>query len=239
MSRARESRARIIETAAAAGGGALLGAAAGRTVALGWPMGAIGALNGAICGSGAVYEWTRVRGWASFVLDSTWAQATTAGALVLHAASHVVGEPGRIHSLSTRTNRTVYSRGFVVRRGFAFCIGNVITGASSEGDIDDGSSTSLRRRRLVERHEDRHVWQARVLGPLYPMLYGAWMAAGGITGLLVWAARRPAPLRRCIETIAYYDNPFEYSAYRADGYWPPRGAVESLAWRPRSASRGT
>ena len=32
-------------------------------------------------------------------------------------------------------------------------------------------------------------------------------------------------------TLAYYNNPFEYWAYRRDRYWPPAGADQSLAWK--------
>lgn len=236
MSIPGRANVRIGEMVAAAGGGALLGAGAGRAIGLAGPMGVVGALNGAVGAVGAIYDWRRPRGWIAFALDSTWALPTTAGALVLHAASHVRRDPGWVRSLSMRANRHVYARGFVLRRGFAFCIGNVIAGASAGGDIDDGSVSSLRRRRLVERHEDRHVWQARLLGPLYPLLYGGWTVLGAFTGAVVWGARRPAPLCRCIETLAYYDNPFEYAAYRSDDNWPPRGAVASLAWRQRRSS---
>ena len=52
-------------------------------------------------------------------------------------------------SLSRRSNRMVFRRGFVPRRGFAITIGNVVSGA--------GDTSLPRRRRLVTDHEDVHV----------------------------------------------------------------------------------
>jgi hypothetical protein len=239
VSAARRPAVRIGEVVAAAGGGALLGAGIGRTIGLGWPLGAVAALNGAVGAAADIYDWRSPPGWVAFTLDSTWALPTTAAGLVLHAVSHLGRDPGWVASLSTRANRHVYARGFVLRRGFAFCLGNIITGACAGGDIDDGSASSRRRRLLVERHEDRHVWQARWFGPLYPVLYGGWMLFGSLAGVVIWATRRPAPLGRCVETLAYYDNPFEYLAYQNDRNWPPRGAVASLAWRARARHGGS
>ena len=34
------------------------------------------------------------------------------------------------------------------------------------------------------------MWQARWFGPLYPVLYGGWLVAGGVAGAVVWATRR-------------------------------------------------
>ena len=90
---------------------------------------------------------------------------------------------GYVPELSTRQNRHVYRRGFMPRRGFATTLGNVIGGA---GDIE-----RPRRRRLVTDHEDVHCWQARWLGPLYPMpstSVGPWLA--GAAGIVIWAVRR-------------------------------------------------
>jgi hypothetical protein len=33
-----------------------------------------------------------------------------------------------------------------------------------------------------------------------------------------------------VETAAYYDNPFEYWAYRNDGRWEANGAHTALKW---------
>ena len=66
-------------------------------------------------------------------------------------------------SLSKRSNRHVYSRGFVVGRNFAVTVGNVVSGAR---DTSDES-----RRRLVTDPEDVHIWQSRIMGPIFPIVY--------------------------------------------------------------------
>ena len=102
-------------------------------------------------------------------------------------------------------------------------VGNVVSGA---GDTDD-----RRRRELVDVHEDAHVWQARLFGPAYPLLYAGWMIGGGAVGGVLWALRyRESSPTAVIETCAYYLNPFEWWAYSRDGNWPPVGAVADLAW---------
>ncbi len=148
----------------------------------------------------------------------------TAAGLASQMVGAVRGRPGFVPSLSRRANRQVFQRGFVPRRGFVITVGNVISGA--------GDTSVQRRRRLVTDHEDVHVWQARWFGPLYPILYGAWMAVGGAVGMLVWATRRrSASFAKVVESCAYYLNPFEWWAYSRDGHWPPPGKVRGLGWR--------
>src|SRR5690606_8422926 len=150
--------------------GAGLGALAGSVVGLAMPAALVGAANGAISGSRRVYDWSSIKGVGAFALDSTWSLANTAAGLAAHALGAVRGEPGYVPALSERLNRHVYRRGFQPRKGFAITLGNVISGA---GDVG-----KPRRVKLVTDHEDVHVWQARALGPLYPMLYVGWMAGG-------------------------------------------------------------
>jgi hypothetical protein len=86
----------------------------------------------------------------------------------------------------------------------------------------------------VQQHEAVHVWQQRALGPAYPLLYGLWMAGGAVVGAAVWLFHRDEPLFSFVETAAYYDNPFEYWAYRHQGHWPPSRVNPRLAWPPRA-----
>ena len=62
--------------------GALLGGITGRIV--GFPVlgTAIGALSGAVSGARRIYDWKSNRGIGAFVLDHTWALATTTASVV-------------------------------------------------------------------------------------------------------------------------------------------------------------
>ena len=85
-----------------------------------------------------------------------------------------------------RQGRHVYRRGFSPRKKFAFTAGNTITNA---GEIE-----KARRRSLIEVHEGLHVWQQRWFGPIFPIVYGAWMVGGAVTGAVVWVL----PPRRAV-----------------------------------------
>jgi hypothetical protein len=215
---------RASEALVAAAGGAVLGALAGRPLGLARPLALVAAANGAASGWRGVYDWSSPVGVTAFVLDSTWAGATTAAGLVANAVGVVRRDSGYHEGLSRRKNRHVYARGLQLRKGFATTFGNVVAGA---GDL-----TRARRAKLVTDHEDVHVWQARLFGPAYPTLYGGWLAGGAAAGAAVWAAvRRDQPVTKVIESCAYYLNPFEWWAYSRDDRWPPSGLVDRLGWK--------
>jgi len=97
------------------------------------------------------------------------------------------------------------------RRGFALAHGNVISNASTGRE-----SLAEERRPFIDRHEGLHVWQSRIFGPIYQVVYVVWFAGAG-----PWSG--PPPGRssarsedeEAVETAAYYDNPFEFWAYKA------------------------
>jgi hypothetical protein len=214
----------VIEAAVVGVVGGAFGATVGAPFGLSVPLGAVAAANGAICGWRGIYDWTCSTGLVAFTLDSTWALPMTAAGLASQAIGVVRGRPGYDESLSRRANRQVFQRGFVPRSGFAITVGSVISGA--------GDTSQRRRRRLVTDHEDVHVWQARWFGPFFPVLYGAWMLAGGAVGMVVWAVRRRSErFTKVVESCAYYLNPFEWWAYSRDDHWPPSGKVQGLGWR--------
>jgi len=218
------TRQPLVETIATAAAGAALAGAVGSFVGVGWPAAVVGGVNGAISGRRGIYQWGSAKGVTAFVLDSTWAITTTTAGLVAHALAAVRGNPAYSAELSERSNRHVYGRGFQPRKGFAVTLGNVVNGA---GDV-----SNARRAKLVTDHEDVHVWQARLFGPAYPVLYVGWMVGGGAAGALVWAtARRDQRLSKVVESCAYYLNPFEWWAYSRDDHWPPRGKVDQLGWK--------
>ena len=219
--------------------GAALGGATLTPVGL-TPVGAlVGGANGAISGWRQVYDWQRAKGIAAFVLDSTWGLVGTAIGVSVHAVQRGRRDAGYHDELSRRQGHHVYAGGVRLKRGFAVTWGNVISNAAGTRGLDPSTAAGQSRRALIRRHESLHVWQSRIFGPLYPALYAGWVVAGATVGLVA-GLTRGRDVYRAIETLAYYDNPFEVWAYRRDGKWPPRGADESLAWgarRRRAATR--
>ena len=217
---------RVAETVALVGSGAALAGAAGSLLDITVAAAIVGGANGAISGWRGIYRWRSITGWLAFVLDSTWALVTTAGALVAHVVAAVQRTPDNyVAELSERRDRHVYRRGYTLRRGFMFTVGNVINGA--------GPNTGTEfRRRVVDDHEHVHVWQGRWFGPIFPLVYGAWWVIGATVGTVVWLVRRPPEgFGRVIDSWGYYRNPFEWWAYSREGRWPPPGAVRGFVWR--------
>lgn len=184
----------------------------------------MGVANGSISGARHVYDLGRTEGVVAALLDSTWALTTTGPALVAHAVAAVMRDAGFLPELSERRNVHVYRRGLQLRRGFAVTIGNVIGGA---GDVERPS-----RRRLIEDHEVVHVWQARWLGPFFPVLYGGWSLVGAIYGAAEWVTRRrDRRFGKVVEAYSYYCNPIEWWAYSRAGTWRPSKMEDGCGWR--------
>ena len=198
---------------------------------------AIGGLNGLISGAAGIYAWREVRGWLCFLTDTTWGVLGTASGLALHLANVVHPDRSYVADMSSRSNRHVYERGFSMRPGFALALGNVVSGAGGSAGLRGESARAARRRKLVDVHEGTHLFQNRLLGPFYPLIYLGWMGIAGLVGLAVSLVGERKHVRRIIETLAYYNNPFEYWAYRKDDYWPPRGAHPRYAWGARRVRR--
>jgi hypothetical protein len=210
--------------------GAELGGLVGRLVhpAVGAVMMVIGGSNGLIGGWRGTYRWRRADGWLAFTLDTTWASLPVGIGLLAHLGAALQRDAGHVPALGHRQNRHVYRRGIALKPGFAFTIGNVISGA--------GNVESPRRRRLITDHEDVHVWQSRWFGPLYPLLYVAWAGSAAVGGTLLWLVRgRRQPIAKVVESCAYYTNPFEWWAYSRDDLWPPPGKLADVGWRRAAA----
>ena len=213
------------EALAASAAGALLGGITGRIVGLPALGTAIGAVSGAVSGARRMYDWKSLRGIGAFVLDHTWALATTSAAVVATGVNAATGAQID-ESLTTRQNRMAFDRGLVLRNGFAVTFGYVINGAADrDGVINE------RRRKLVTHHEDQHVWQARMFGPIYPVVYAGWFAIGSIVATAKWLIHgRRTKLSDEIDAMAYYRNPFEWHAYTCDDNWPPHGVDATKVW---------
>ena len=213
------------EVLAVSAAGAILGGITGRIV--GFPVigTVIGAVSGAVAGARRMYDWKAPRGIGAFTLDHTWALATTTAAVVATGVNAATG--ARIdESLTTRQNRMTFDKGLVLRRGFAVTFGYVINGAADrDGVINE------RRRKLVTHHEDQHVWQARMFGPIYPVVYAGWFAIGSIVATAKWLTHgRSTKLSDEVDATAYYRNPFEWHAYTCDDNWPPHGVDATKVW---------
>lgn len=223
-------------TLTAAGGSAIAygtGLVVGGAIDAAWlPAAAAlaGAGNGGFAGARRIYAWSTVRGWTAFVLDSSWALIGAVQGLISNTASTVSRRGDFSPELSERRNRHVFGAGFALRPAFATTHGNVISNArlGRPEPIAD-------RVRLVENHEDLHVWQQRWFGPLFPLTYVVFgivgVAIGTVFGLLSRERRRRGiRIGKLVETAAYYDNPFEVWAYAADGRWETCAAEPVLKW---------
>ncbi|MFM8847484.1 MAG: hypothetical protein ACKOHN_05475 [Actinomycetota bacterium] len=209
------------EAVATGAAAAVLGGLTGRILGVGrWGL-VVGAVSGSMAGARGIYDWRSRRGVTAFVVDHTWSLATTSAGVVV-SILNALGDAGYEPELSERQNRIVNRRGFVLRRGFAVTFGNVVNGAA---DVDGRFDTS--RRELVTVHEEAHIRQARILGPVFPVLYGAWFAGGSIVGAVKWMmSDKTVSLSRMVDADAYYRNPFERHAYRLQGVSTPVGVVE-------------
>jgi hypothetical protein len=114
----------------------------------------------------------------------------------------------------------VFRGGISEMPGFATTVGNVTTSVGYGPAADD----------LMENHEELHVWQQRIFGPLYWGSYGAWMAGGASVGTAYWMFHPNLDWWSLVQTTAYYDNPWEVWAYANDHLWPPPWVNPALLW---------
>jgi len=209
----------------AVGGGLAWGV--GSLIGLPVPAAISGAANGAISGWRWMYDW-KGRGALALTLDSTWGLLGTTAGLLLNLANLPRPSAGYRFDLTYRQNHQVYAAGIALKRGYAFTVGNVISGAAGSIDFDD-LEKSAGRRQFIKRHEALHVWQNRWFGPFYQIGYVGWLIGAGSVGVVAALVRRE-PLWPVVETFAYFNNPFEYWAYKNDDYWPPRDAHQAFVW---------
>jgi hypothetical protein len=223
--------ARLSEAGAVGAVGAVLGYATGAAadalldVSFAAIAGAaVAGVSGAISGWRGIYDWRRIDGPVGFALDSTWSLMMTTAGLFANVVGLAMPGSGYVSDLSERRNVHVYRRGFQTRKGFAITLGNVIGGA---GAVERAS-----RRQLIEDHEVVHVWQARWLGPVFPVVYVGWSLAAALYGVAAWATRhRDRPFGKVVESYSYYCNPIEWWAYSRAGAWRPSKMDDECGWR--------
>jgi RHS repeat-associated protein len=200
----------------AATGGAvfgLLGFSATAGAAIG---GAFGALNGYISGAKQNYRWSDGSGFAAFLSDSTWGLPGTALGVMVHFVNWTLYGGGNYsEEASHRSNHHVYDGGFAIKSDYAFTQGNVIS--NLQGDRGD-----------LYRHEQLHVTQSRVFGPIFQGTYAAWLIAGGVVGFSIGIFTGNEDLGEDIEDVAYFDNPWETWAYQQEG--PSDNVGGRLSW---------
>ncbi|MEV4415049.1 glycine zipper family protein [Catellatospora sp. NPDC049609] len=180
--------------------------------AAGWVLGPAGALvGGAVAAVAAVpYGWAvgRVRayqptahGVGLFAVDHSWSLVNTCAGAVFLTANLARGH--RLDPSACRHRGRVNLREQAIR-GYATTVGNVVAGATA----------------ACERHEDVHVRQARLFGPLYLPLIAANYAL--FTVLPVWwlyhdhAGYPITGPRRYLDRGVYLHVWHEAWAYRRD-----------------------
>ena len=225
---------RVVEALLAAAGGGAVAYLTIEAVTGSADLGVIAAvpavLNGAFAGARRIYAWRTVGGWGAFILDSSWALVSTTLGVAVNLVNLVKRNSWFAPEFSVRQNRHVFARGFALKRGFANTQGPVISNATcGRGDPIEN------HRNLIERHEGLHVWQQRWFGPIHPLVYVVWGLFGAVVGIIYGVSSRKRRIHKVrigklVETAAYYDNPFEYWAYRNDGRWEANSAHTALKW---------
>jgi RHS repeat-associated protein len=214
-----------LETALTTTVGMWLGGITGFIVGgpIGLVIGAVmGGMNGLISGMTGIYNWGSIDGWLAFLSDSTWGLLGTSLGNIVHVINLFWPNSNYRYDLSHRQNRHVYEGGFALKSDMAFTQGNVISNAG----LGSGSVNTS----FIANHEELHIWQSRIFGPLFQLTYVVWAVGGFIVASFYWFFNTDEDWGSLVETAAYYDNPFEYWAYNNDSNWPPSGANPSLRW---------
>ena len=160
----------------------------------------VGALTGGLDGAWSIHRWRR-EGLPAFLLDVTWGLAGSSNAVLLHLTNLVCGRHAQ-GDTERRQGAHRYPSGFAPDAGFAFTQGSVMSNTGDAGPCSD-----------LVAHEQVHVWQSRLAGPLFWMTYLGWQAIAAplaAAGALVGRRR----VGQVVQWWAYYNNPWEIMAYR-------------------------
>lgn len=166
-----------------------------------------------------IYNFGDWRDWAAFALDYTWGAPGTALGYGVQLVNAFYPNANYDPALSALAGSHVY-RGGIGLPGFATTMGNVTTHLGTGPGATD----------VMLNHEEVHVWQNRLFGPLFSTSYAAWTVGGYFVGTGYWLLHPDQDWFSLVETAAYYDNPWEVWAYANDNNWPPPGANPALLW---------
>jgi PE family len=211
---------------AAEGAGALLMplqqnllAAVKRSPAAGVVNTAINDVNAVVQRELGIYNFRDWRGWAAFLLDYTWGLPGTTLGYGVQLVNAFYPNSDYDPAFSALVGSHVY-RGGIGLPGFTTTMGNVTTSLGTGPGADD----------VMANHEEVHVWQSRLFGPIFQTSYLGWMTGGLVVGTGYWLFHPDQNWFSLVETAAYYDNPWEVWAYANDHNWPPPGANPALLW---------
>ncbi|WP_156687457.1 PE family protein [Mycobacterium sp. Marseille-P9652] len=104
----------------------------------------------------SIYDFRDWRGWAAFLLDYSWGLPGTALGYGVKAINATYPNAGYDPALSQLVGSQVY-RGGIGLPGFATTMGNVTTHLGYGAGAND----------VMINHEEVHVWQSRIFGPLF------------------------------------------------------------------------
>jgi hypothetical protein len=167
-----------------------------RPAVLLWIACSVGAFSGMMDGMWQTHNWVGI-GSVAYTLDETWGLAGTTNGDLLHLVNFATGD----HAVGeTRTDAHRYNKGFAVKSGFAFTQGAVM------------SSNNNNAASALFAHEDTHIWQNRLAGPLYTLTYIGWMLLFLIPGLIVGIASGNGA-GTGIQAWSYFSNPWEAMGY--------------------------
>jgi hypothetical protein len=166
-----------------------------------------------------IYDFSTPKGWAAFLLDYTWGFPGTLMGYGIQLVNAFEPNNGYDAAFSKQVGSIVY-RGGVGLPGYTSTWGNVTTSLGYGAGADD----------RMANHEEVHVWQNRLLGPIYLGVYGGWLIGGGLVGTGYWLLHPNDDWLYDVTTTAYYDIPWEVWAYTNDHDWPPPGADPVLLW---------
>jgi RHS repeat-associated protein len=158
---------------------------------------AMAAMNGGFSGGRSIYDFKDGTGFLAFAVDSSWSLDDTMRGNVFQFMGAKYDA-----NLSVNSNRTIYDYGGWAQ-GFAGTEGNVtINIAEAQG---------------ANSHEGMHVFQSRVGGPVFFLVYAPDSIIGGYVGIGVWAVNsiqgHPKNLFNDVEWWGYYQNWLEMWAY--------------------------
>ncbi len=180
-------------------------------------------LNGTISGSLQTYSFTSTKGWWAWIRDVTWALPNTALAVTVFLLQLLRRDSRYLPELSRRHNRIVFAGGWRLKPGYVTTIGHVVVNAYDRKELDQPTRAS--RNRLVEIHEELHITQGRRYGIIFLLIYVVWATIGLFRAAAWKLSGAPERWGEVLMTAAYFSNPFERAAYRADSNWPPRGSI--------------